>query len=184
MKKLTTKQRIFLETYLACWNATEAARVAGYKHPNTQGPRLLVNVRIREAVEERLKVKALEADEVLQALSEIAAGSMADFTEIDDEGGIRLDMNKAKLKRKLQIVKKLKFKDGVLESIELYDRQAALVQLGRHYQLFTDKVLVDWRTELEQSGISAGDAFEQMVQKMQQGMVEGSDNGISTRDGE
>ena len=31
MSRLTVKQRVFVEEFLVCWNATEAARRAGYK---------------------------------------------------------------------------------------------------------------------------------------------------------
>jgi len=41
---LTPKQQSFIDEYLACGNATEAARRAGYKHPNKQGPENLVKL--------------------------------------------------------------------------------------------------------------------------------------------
>ena len=49
--ELTRKQRIFVLAYLEELNATDAARRAGYAHPNTQGPRLLVNVSISAAID-------------------------------------------------------------------------------------------------------------------------------------
>lgn len=41
--RLTPKQRAFVLAYVgdACGHATEAARLAGYSHPDKQGPRLL-----------------------------------------------------------------------------------------------------------------------------------------------
>ncbi len=48
---LTRKQRVFVLAYLEELNATDAARRAGYAHPNTQGPRLLVNVGISAAID-------------------------------------------------------------------------------------------------------------------------------------
>lgn len=47
---LTPKQRVFTLAYLEDYNATDAARKAGYAHPNTQGPRMLVNVGISTAI--------------------------------------------------------------------------------------------------------------------------------------
>jgi phage terminase small subunit len=38
---LTEQQQAFVDHYVECANATEAARLAGYSHPNKQGPRLL-----------------------------------------------------------------------------------------------------------------------------------------------
>jgi phage terminase small subunit len=51
--KLQEKQRRFVEAYTgpAQGNATEAARMVGYKHPTTQGPRLLENVGVAEAIQ-------------------------------------------------------------------------------------------------------------------------------------
>jgi hypothetical protein len=51
---LSDKQLAFVSAYLgdAERNATKAARIAGYKHPNQQGPRLLVNVGVVKAIEE------------------------------------------------------------------------------------------------------------------------------------
>ena len=49
---LNFKQRRFVEAYAgeASGNATEAARIAGYRSPNTQGPRLLSNIAVQEAL--------------------------------------------------------------------------------------------------------------------------------------
>jgi phage terminase small subunit len=49
--ELTPKQRVFVLAYLEDLNATDAARRAGYAHPNKQGPRMLVNVGISNAIE-------------------------------------------------------------------------------------------------------------------------------------
>lgn len=45
-EKLTNKQRAFINYYLgeSKMNATDAARRAGYKHPNKQGPDNLVKL--------------------------------------------------------------------------------------------------------------------------------------------
>lgn len=47
---LNARQRAFVLAYLADPNATRAAEAAGYKQAHVQGPRLLSNVRIAEAV--------------------------------------------------------------------------------------------------------------------------------------
>lgn len=47
---MTPKQQAFVEHYAACGNATEAARLAGYKHPNVAGPVNLVNHSIQAAL--------------------------------------------------------------------------------------------------------------------------------------
>lgn len=82
---LTGRQRVFVEAYLDCLNATEAARRAGYAEPNKQGPRLLVNVGIRAALDAGLRERTLPKDEVLARLTAHARGDMADFLRVDEE---------------------------------------------------------------------------------------------------
>ncbi len=49
-RELTAKQKIFCIEYVKCHNATEAARIVGFKEPNKQGPRLLVHVGIQDEI--------------------------------------------------------------------------------------------------------------------------------------
>ena len=77
--ELTDRQRVFVEEYLTCWNASESARRAGYRgRANTVGPRLLANVGIQKYVEKRLSEKAMKADEVLARLADEARGTLSD----------------------------------------------------------------------------------------------------------
>lgn len=82
---LTNKRRVFVEEYLKCWNATEAARRAGYGSPNNQGPRLLVNASIQQAIKERLSALQMDADEILAGLTEQARGNLGDFFKLVEE---------------------------------------------------------------------------------------------------
>lgn len=140
---LTRKRQAWLEEYLKCWNATEAARRVGFAHPNAQGPRLLLDVRMQEAIQVRLDELAMSANEVLLRLAEHARGTMEDFTEIielDDKGRSTFIVSLSKAKRlgKLGLIKKLTYtKDGGY-TIELYDSQAALSLIGKHHGLFKD----------------------------------------------
>ncbi len=139
---LTDKQRVFIEEYLVCWNASEAARRAGYSSPTAKqmGAENLSKPVIRQAIDRRLAEKRMSADEVLARLSEQAGADMDEF--LSKRGrGVGLDLAKAKAAGKLHLVKRYsKTRQGV--SIELYDAQAALVQLGRYHKLFTERVEV------------------------------------------
>lgn len=53
---MTPKQQAFVEHYAACGNATEAARLAGYKNPNVAGP---VNT-VKHSIQEALKTLTAE----------------------------------------------------------------------------------------------------------------------------
>lgn len=133
---VTRKQRAFIEAYLACWNAAEAARRAGYSARSARsiGHENLTKPDIRAEIDRRLAEMTMSADEVLVRLSEQARASMADFLVVDKEG-VRLDPRKAR--KKLHLVKRLRQgKDGL--RIELHDAQAALTLLGKRYGLFRE----------------------------------------------
>lgn len=85
LPKLTDKQRAFVEAYLDCLNATEAARRAEYKHPNKQGPALLVNLGVAAAIQAGLAERAMPTDEVLARLSAIARADIRDILLFSDE---------------------------------------------------------------------------------------------------
>jgi phage terminase large subunit len=85
LKKLTHRQQVFVEEYLQCWTATEAARRAGFAYPNRQGPRLLSNVVISEAIKERLKALQMNTDEILIGLTEQARGDIGAFFQLIEE---------------------------------------------------------------------------------------------------
>jgi len=50
-KKLNLRQQKFVEYFTETGNATRSAELAGYTHPNVQGPRLLVNVGVKAQIE-------------------------------------------------------------------------------------------------------------------------------------
>lgn len=132
---LTGKQQVFVENYLICWNETEAARRAGYAHPNSNAHRLMVNDGIQTAIQERLSALAMSADEVLARLTAQARGSMTDF--LDDDG--KINLVQAREHGALHLLKSRSVtKEG--ERIELYDAQNALELLGKYHRLWTDKV--------------------------------------------
>jgi hypothetical protein len=154
---LSNKRQAFINEYLCTWNATEAARRAGYAHPNKQGPRLLVNVGIAKDIRQRINEKAMAADEVLQGLADIARGDMADLMEIttsgftlslmvDDGNGNKIINPKTKLIKKIKqkvttyLAKKEDDEDReVIETeLELYSAHDAYRDIGRHHALFTD----------------------------------------------
>lgn len=147
---LSNKQRRFAEEYLKCYNATQAAIKAGYPERSaySQGSRLLKNAEVDSYVRTRLQETAMQADEVMMRLAEHARG---DIMALLDPATLTLDFEKAKANGATRLIKKIKQTvvtsgrpDGseqqteILE-VELHDAQAALVHIGRHEKLFTDK---------------------------------------------
>jgi hypothetical protein len=81
---LTKQQEIFVSEYLACWNAAEAARRAGYstRTAKAQGLNLLKTPKIAERIAERIAEKAMTADEALTLLTEQARADIGIFFKV------------------------------------------------------------------------------------------------------
>jgi len=151
---LTNKQKVFVEEYLLDFNATQAALRAGYSARSARqiGQQNLSKVDIAEAIKERIDEKAMKADEVLLRLAQMARGDIGEFMDIS-QMGYSLNLYDAKEAGITHLIKKVKQKTTTFlaksESqedrevteleLELYDAKDALVQLGRHHVLFTDK---------------------------------------------
>lgn len=151
-KELTRKHRAFVEAYLTTWNASGAARMAGYTgKSNVVGPRLLANVSIQDAIERRLNEKAMRADEIMARLTEHARGDMGDFLDITSMS-FQIDLPGAKEKGLTRLIKKVKqrttttiLKDGTETEtqdieIELYSAQTALEDLAKIRQMMKENV--------------------------------------------
>ena len=137
MAGLSHKQRAFVESYLQCWNASEAARRAGYKgRANTVGARTLSNVVIQAEIEKRLSEMAMSSGEVLARLAEQARGEGGHY--LNGEGG--LDLNRLIEDGKTHLVKAIRPTQAGLV-IEFYDAQSALIHIGKHLGLFTERAL-------------------------------------------
>lgn len=123
---LTNKQRAFVEEYLRCWNATQAAIAAGYSERTAAqgGYQLLQKNLVRAEIQARLAAKAATADEALARIAERARGSMADFLRVES-GFEMLDLENAKRADKLRLVKKIKMGKRGVAALELYDAQRA-----------------------------------------------------------
>lgn len=130
---LNRKQRIFVDEYLRCWNASEAARRAGYseKTAGSQGHDLLKKPEISAEIDARVQASSMSANEVLERLSDFARADMTDFFDLpEDPDGKLPTFNFVKAIRagKGHLIKKLKYKEDGIE-FEMVDAQAALAQL-------------------------------------------------------
>jgi phage terminase small subunit len=150
---LSPKHRKFCEEYLRLWNATDAYQAA---YPKTNrdtaranGARLLANASISEEIDRRVDELAMPAPEVLIRLAEHARADYKDFISVATNGDVALDMVKAEGKthlikkvtqrRTIRTTKDMQI-DETVWSLELHDAQAALVHIGKHHKLFTEKV--------------------------------------------
>lgn len=179
-RKLTMKQRTFVLEYLVDLNATKAAERAGYskKTAQEQGSRLLSNVMVSAEIaarqSQRFQRLEITADRVLQELALIAFSNMLDYIRVCADGSTRVDFSKLTREQAaaigeitveefmertgegedgLEKVKRVKFK--------LNDKRAALVDLGKHLKLFTEKVELGASLKIE-----AQEARQKLLMKL------------------
>lgn len=141
---LTDQQKLFIEHYIECWNASEAARRAGYSDHTAgqQGYRLLKLKAAQTAIKRKLNAEAMTANEVLHRTAVLARGDVADFWEVSDKGKPYFDFAACKQAGMLHLIKKVTWKDGEVSSVEFYSAQDALRDIGRKHKLYTDNVEV------------------------------------------
>jgi len=152
-EKLTAKQQTFVREYLVDLNATQAAIRAGYSAKtanriaaeNMSKP--VIAAAIQAALDKRAKRTEITADRVLQELAKIGFsdvrklftddGSLVPVTELDDDAAACLSS--------IEITTR-KVRGGDDDEVEqvfkvrLWDKRAALVDVGRHLGMFTDKL--------------------------------------------
>jgi phage terminase small subunit len=140
---LTGKQRLWLQSYLECFNATEAARRAGYAGDDNAlgvtGHRMLRNAKIQEAIEAFYEEHAMPAKEVAWRLARIARADMGDYTGVTKPSDLK-DVDSYPVKKIETTGRRLA--DGsvtVKMRVELHSQLQALEDIGKHHGLFTDK---------------------------------------------
>lgn len=128
----SAKEKVWLEEYLQCWNASEAARRANYAWPGKMGTRKLA--KFEDEIQERIDQLVMSADEALVRLSELARGEWSEYIlptgAVDIEGLVK--DGKAHLVSKIRDTKYGK-------SIEFCDMQRALEQIGKAHGIFVDR---------------------------------------------
>lgn len=155
-QKLTPKQLRFVEEYLIDLNATQAATRAGYSEKTAaeQGARLLINVKVAEAIAEaqskRSERTEITQDMVLRELAKIGFSNMKNYIGITKDGDPFMNLSTLTDDKAaaLSEVTVEDFMDGRGEDardvrrirFKLYDKRAALVDIGRHLGMFKEKV--------------------------------------------
>ena len=84
MEKLTRKQRIFIDEYLKSWNASDAAKKAGYSQKTARfiGAINLTKVNIRKEIDARLRESHVSTEEALKILGEQSRSKLSDFFKV------------------------------------------------------------------------------------------------------
>jgi phage terminase small subunit len=133
---LTDRQRAFVEEYaINGFNASAAAKAAGYEHPDKFAYRLVRNAKIREAIEIRFKDRIMSAEEVLARLTEQARGDIGNY--LDEEGNVNIAQLQAD--GKAHLIKSISdSKYG--KRVEFYDAQKAMSLMAKYHRLFAERI--------------------------------------------
>jgi len=169
--RFRTKRDLFVREYLIDLNATKAAERAGYckRTARSQGARLLTNVdiqnEIQEAMDRRAEKVGITAERVLNELALLGFANMLDYIKVGPNGSALVDLSKLTRDQAAAIgeitVEEFTERTGqdengrpIFESVrrtrfKLTDKRVALVDLGRHLKLFTDKMQVEDERRVE-----------------------------------
>lgn len=151
-KQLTDKQKAFISFYLVTFNATKAARFAGYseKYLHTNASKILQNTTVQAEIKAQLEKYAMGSRETLARLTHQARGDIGDFANIESSAELANHPQSYIVKKYKRRKYFPKDRDPYEEmELELYDAHASLVDMGRHHKLFTDKIeLSSWQREL------------------------------------
>lgn len=142
MNALNDKQKRFCEEYLIDFNATQAAKRAGYsdKTAYSQGHRLLKHVEaskyLKELAEKLTLRTNITAEEVFSKAADILRSSLGTF--LDFKGSTVTLKNKEDLsERDISLLKEIsETKDGI--KIKLHDRYRVLELMFKHFGLLVE----------------------------------------------
>ena len=151
-------QQAFIAEYLVDHNAKRAAIRAGYSpataettgHKNLQKPQIASA--IQEVMDERSRRTGITSDHVLEEIASIANDDISNYldfhaekVQVGEEDGVPIyerriivEVKDSKTINTKNISEISIGKDGQFK-FKLYNRDEALVNLGKHLKLFTDK---------------------------------------------
>ena len=153
---LTEKQRLFCLHYLKSFNATQAAKDAGYSEKTAYRSgcdnlkKRQVQAFLSQAVGERIERAEIEADEVLNGWHLLSKADMGDFIDITEDGLARLNLTKVEGTPKTRLIRKFtqrvvgkrgegKDAEEIIEAtLELKDSTKGLEALSKYLHLYQE----------------------------------------------
>jgi phage terminase small subunit len=161
---LTDQEILFCNEYLKDFNATRAARAAGYseKHTRTTASRLVARDNIRRYLQSKMNVKlrSVDADitRIIEELKLIAFSDLNDIMNIDaheetmdpSTGDVTIQPSvkmrpTSEIGEKTRVIAEItedKSMYGTKRKVKLYDKMKAIELLGKYNKMFTDQVEV------------------------------------------
>lgn len=134
-KQLNEKQKLFIEYYLQCLNASEAARKAGYSETTAGLTGLRLKQQLAPYIEERLetgkRAKAIaDTNEILEMLTKIARGEEKDAFGLDTSNQDKLKALELLGKANQLYVDKVKQETNLDINVNLVDDEQDMLPEG------------------------------------------------------
>lgn len=119
---LSTKQIRFVEEYCIDFNATAAAKRAGYslKTAAVIGCENLIKPNIKKAIADKLNSLTMSAEEAMVRMTNFARGSIYPFLHVDDQNFMTIDLTTDEARDNLYMIREVKQTKKVLND-QLYD---------------------------------------------------------------
>jgi len=155
-RKLTIRQKLFINEYLVDLNATQAYLRAGYRvNENVarrNGARMLTNAdilaTIHRSIGQRLSKLEITNETVLQEIAKLAFCNMFDYISINKDGTAVVDLSKL-TREQAAAIQELSFDEGMEAGVDgakpvkkvkfkLSGKRENLELLGRYLKLFSD----------------------------------------------
>jgi phage terminase small subunit len=182
-KPLPPKRQKFVDRYCVHFNATRAAREAGYSEANagTIGYQLRQKAPVKEAIQKRMATDAMDATEVLTRLSSIARGDVLDIFDVMPDGSFKLNLQKAIDEGKTHLIHSMEWDRNGLPKVKLHDAHTALRDLGKAAGVFVDRQEVSgpggapFKVETEFAGMSRSDLLKLRAKLLEPTEGEGED---------
>lgn len=148
--ELTPKQERFVQEYLIDLNATQAAIRAGYSKKTAAaiGAENLIKPYLGEAIAERkaqlAKKAGVTAEQIVSEMANIGFSNMQNYLDLSDPENPTIDLSKITPQQASAIAETRVERRGLQRrvTIKLHDKLNALVNLGKHLGLFSERHLL------------------------------------------
>jgi phage terminase small subunit len=161
VERWTPKREAFLRHYISNgFNATAAARSAGYKHANKLGPRLVKMGIFQDRLNALLREAGMGPEECQARIGRIARTPITRFYKLNEDGsGPVIDWQAVIEGEDSDLVQEIRV-DGVV--LKGADRLRALELIGKSFGLFVDRVIEERGEEQPISNAVLEQAMEQL----------------------
>lgn len=149
---LPEKQQHFVDEYCKHYNATRAAKIAGYSENSADaiGCELLKHPHVKKAIKKRLNELAMSREEAIKRMADWGRGSPAPFLSVDPKTQeLKISLSSPEAKEHLHLIKKIKQYETTTENgitrrtweIELHDAKDAVDKILKiHGAYAPDKI--------------------------------------------